>query len=312
MSPPVALVTGGSSGIGLALTQHLLSLSFYVITLDINPPPTALENTLFIRTDVSSWDQLSSAFSTAFSQHKRLDFVALNAGIDDRDDIFASLSLDPFKPPRKPNMLTFDVNLFAPYYGVKLAAHYMSLNTPHPGGKIVITASSAGLYSLAPIPQYTASKHALVGLTRSLAPVARAAGITVNAIAPAIVATGLAPPGLMDAFGDEVVTPMSTIMRAFEELGDLRGEVGGEGWIATGHTGQIVECSLRNLYFRDEVDKADDSQKYMAKGEFGLFFLIFFPPFFFVNGVADFYFAGALDAWSKAYTERNRKFALQA
>lgn len=170
----------------------------------------------------------------------------------------------------------------------------MALNSP-PGGKIVITASSAGLYALPPIPQYTASKYALVGLTRALAPVADKVGVCVNAICPAIVATGLAPPGLMDAFEERVRTPMSTIMRAFDTLGvldieerDKDGEAGVDGLVgsdgltgdrkpARNLNGMIVECSLDNLYFRNEVDKADDSQKFMAQSE--LFFLPFSHPF---------------------------------
>ena len=267
MAPPVALVTGASSGIGLALVKHLVSKSWAVVCADVNPPPDEIPGTLFIKTNVTSWDEQAAAFEQAFLWHSRLDFCALNAGIDDRDDIFASISSDSTKPPRKPNMLTFEVDVFGPYYGIKLAAHYMSLNKPHPGGKIAISSSSAGLYGLPLIPQYTASKHALVGLTRSLAPVARRVDITINAIAPAMVATALAPPGLMDSFSDKQITPMSTIMRAFDELGDFDG-VGNVGqWVKEGHTGQIVECSIGNLYYREEVEKSDDSQKYMSKGE---------------------------------------------
>lgn len=265
MSPPVAIVTGACSGIGLALTNHLLSKSYHVVMADINPPPSALPETTFRKTDVSSWDDQAACFASAFALHSRLDFVALNAGIDDRDDIFNSISSSSTAPPRKPNMQTFAVNLIAPYYGVKLAAHYMSLNKPLPGGKVVITASSAGLYALPIIPQYTATKHGLVGLTRSLAPVAKQVNITINAICPALVATGLAPPGLMDSFSEDMVTPMSTIMRAFDELGDLDA-VQRDGWRQGGHTGQIVECSLGNLYYREEVEKADHGQKNMAEG----------------------------------------------
>lgn len=265
MSPPVALVTGASSGIGLALTQHLLAKGYAVVMADVNPPKEALPGTKFIKTDVSSWDAQAACFSSAFTWHSRLDLVALNAGMDDRDDIFNSISSDSARPPAAPNMQTFAVNMYGPYYGCKLAAHYMTLNKPLPGGKIVITASSAGLYALPIIPQYTATKHALVGLTRSLAPVAKQVNITINAICPALVATGLAPPGLMDAFTDDMITPMSTIMRSFDELGDLD-NVQKEGWRQGGHTGQIVECSLGNLYYRKEIEKADQGQKNMAEG----------------------------------------------
>lgn len=123
----VAIVTGGSSGMGLALTNHLIAKGWHVFALDIQPPaiPWHPESGTFLQTDVASWEQLASAFKTAYSAFSRLDFCAFNAGIDDRDDIFQTISDDVEKPPRKPNMLTFDVNLLAPYYGLKLAAHYM-------------------------------------------------------------------------------------------------------------------------------------------------------------------------------------------
>jgi NAD(P)-dependent dehydrogenase (short-subunit alcohol dehydrogenase family) len=54
--------------------------------------------------DVSSWEQNAALFQQAYDWTGRLDFCALNAGIDDRDDIFKSLSKDPNRPPKKPNM----------------------------------------------------------------------------------------------------------------------------------------------------------------------------------------------------------------
>lgn len=127
----VAIVTGGSSGIGLALTNHLIAKSWHVFVLDVQPPvlPLLPESSTFIKTNVASWDELASAFQAAHDKFSRLDFCALNAGIDDRDDIFSTISKDPARPPRKPNMLTFEVNLFAPYYGLKLAAHYMYVSS---------------------------------------------------------------------------------------------------------------------------------------------------------------------------------------
>jgi 15-hydroxyprostaglandin dehydrogenase (NAD) len=276
MSVRVAVLTGGSSGIGLALAQHLLSKGWHVVIADINKPPTSAnlspESTRYIQCDVSSWKSQSSMFQQAFDWHQRIDFAALNAGIDDRDDIFDSI--DTSTPPRKPNMATFKINLLAVYYGIKLSAHYMSRN-PLPGGQIVITASSAGLYALPAIPQYVATKHALVGLTRALAPKAIARGIRLNALCPSMVNTNLPPPGLMDHFDQTQATPMSTMMRAYDELMDVREK----------KNGCVVEVAVNNLFYRDEIPHASQSQKRMSKG--------------------------TLEVWDRVYRERNVKFANQ-
>jgi 15-hydroxyprostaglandin dehydrogenase (NAD) len=111
MAPPVAIVTGGASGIGFALVQHLISLGWSVVIADMHPPEESLSRALFIETDISSWEQQAEMFRQAYAWGKRLDFCALNAGIDDRDDIFNTLSYDIGKPPSKPSTLTFSVNI---------------------------------------------------------------------------------------------------------------------------------------------------------------------------------------------------------
>ncbi|TKX18326.1 short-chain dehydrogenase-like protein 22 [Elsinoe australis] len=282
MSTPTAIVTGGSSGIGLALTQHLLSKNWHVAILDLQPPlkPLPTSSVLFIKTNVASWDSTAAAFSQVHAWSSRLDFVALNAGIDDRDDIFSSI--DSTTPPRKPNMLTFEVDLFAPYYGVKLAAHYMARNKVK-GGKVVMTSSAAGLRGAPFCPQYCAAKHGIVGLARALGPVAATTGVTVNAVCPAFVETGLAPPGLRDAFRDDQITPMSTMMRAFDELCEFERVGEGERWTGGGKNGAVVEVSLGNLYWREELEGADIG----------------------MDDPND----KSTEAWGKIYRERNTKFA---
>lgn len=228
-----------------------------------------------------------------------MDFVALNAGIDDRDDIFASTSGDPARPPRRPNMLTFAVNLYGPYYGLKLAAHYMSLadnknaaasgdgsSGAARGGKIIITSSVAGFRAHGPNPQYSSSKHGLLGLTRAVAPAAAKVGIRVNCVCPAVVATGLAPPGLMEAFPKSIITPMATMMRAFDELGefDKLAVDGKEKWVASGPNGAVVEANLQDLIYREEP-------KMEAPGG---------------DSSVD---PGIAEAWNTVYEERNKRFA---
>lgn len=111
MSSPVAIVTGGSSGIGLALVKHLVSLNWRVVIADLNPPKENTLNTIFIQTDISSWNQQAKLFEGAYSWGKRLDFAALNAGLDDQDDIFSSLSHNIEVPPTEPNTKVFSVNV---------------------------------------------------------------------------------------------------------------------------------------------------------------------------------------------------------
>lgn len=287
----VAIVTGGSSGIGLALTNHLVAKDWHVFILDIQGPvlPLLPESTTFIRTDVSKWEDVASAFATAHAKFNRLDFCALNAGIDDRDDIFASISRDPAKPPRKPNMLTFEVNLLGPYYGLKLAAHYMSLN-PEPvpqGGKIVVTASAASFYCNPLVPQYTATKYGALGLVRAVAPGAARVGIRVNCLCPAFVATALAPPGLAEVMPPSATTPMSTMLRGFDELADFDtlAKEGREKWVSQGPNGAAVEGSLQQLHYREESEpevSGDTSDSSIA------------------------------EAWVNAYLERNKRFAAES
>lgn len=264
MAPPTAIVTGACSGIGLALTKHLLALKWFVFMADINPPPETLENTTFVRTDISSWAEQAALFKQAYDSQGRLDFCGLNAGISDRDDIFNNITADPAKPPKEPNLKTIDVNFTGQYYGIKLAAHYMSLDSTaagkkRTGGKIAITASGSGIFPISAVPIYSATKHALVGLVRSLAPVSQGKNILINAIAPAMVATNLPEPGFLELFPPEQITPMSTIMRSFDAVSEFE-NVDKEDWISTGKSGEIVEGNLQDLIWHPLPERPTQSE----------------------------------------------------
>ncbi|KAF3763102.1 hypothetical protein M406DRAFT_18307, partial [Cryphonectria parasitica EP155] len=253
----VAIVTGGSSGIGLALTNHLIAKKWHVFIVDLQQPvlPVLPDLTTFLSADVSDWDQLAAAFEKAHARFSRLDFCALNAGIDDRDDIFRSISSGDL-PPRRPNMRTFEVNLFGPYYGLKLAAHYMSRN-PEPvaqGGKVVVTASVSGFRAHPLLPQYSSTKYGVLGLVRALAPAAKEVNIRINCLCPAVTATGLPPPGLMEKLPESIITPMSTLLRGFDELAefDRLATEGRAKWVSQGQSGASVEGNLEELYYREE------------------------------------------------------------
>lgn len=85
----------------------------------------------------------------------------------------------------------FHGELFLTYTAVRLAAHYMKQNTPDEAsslkGSIICTASNAGLYPFPIAPLYSATKHAVVGLVRSLGRPLQEQNIQINALAPNVI-----------------------------------------------------------------------------------------------------------------------------
>lgn len=275
-----AIVTGACSGIGLALTKHLLSqtnTTWRVLLADINSDAFSAisasldpSRTQFLRTDVSSWADSAAMFEAAFhwpsidQSSGRIDFFAANAGIGDRERVFTHFDLDA--APTEPDVKCIEVNLLSVFYGLKLFIHYArktqrsfassaGLASHEFNPNMAITASSAGFYPFSFAPQYCTSKHGLIGLTRSVgSTLLHDDNIAVNCICPAFVITNLAPPGILESFPAEHVTPMSTIMRAFDEL---------NGQSKARKTGQAVECVEGELYYRDPVDYACEGSRWL-------------------------------------------------
>ncbi|KAL2839100.1 hypothetical protein BJY01DRAFT_29167 [Aspergillus pseudoustus] len=229
MPNPVALITGACPGIGLALAHHLFETGWHLVMLDLQVPPAEVvlpeHSTLYLKADVSLWSRQADAFAQAFAWRMRLDLAALNAGIDDRDDIFNSINIS--QQPRKPKSLTFEVNLIGVDYGIKLFAHYAS-RSPKPGGQITITSSGAGIYGSPPMPQYAATKAGVIALGRSLAPSAVQHNITINVICPMMVETPLPPQAFFDVFCKNQITPMETVLQGFGQLIDPEGTLNGQ------------------------------------------------------------------------------------
>jgi len=124
--------------------------------------------------------------------------------------------------PSKPALHTLDVNLVGTVYTVKLAIHYIKKNAVVNGtpvasrGSIVCTASNAGLYPFSVAPMYAASKFGVIGLVRSLARQLEREAIQINALAPAVLETNIAPS--KDLFKPMIITPMSTLTKGVQEL----------------------------------------------------------------------------------------------
>jgi 15-hydroxyprostaglandin dehydrogenase (NAD) len=168
MDDPVAVVTGACSGIGLALTHHLLAKQWRVVMADIAASrghELAAEfgpKVLFVDTDVSSWDAQASLFKRAYDWGGgRLDFFAANAGLAGQERLFNTKS-NKDEPPTKPSLLPIEVMTNGTIYGIQLYAYYVSKSGK--AGKVVITASVAGSFPLNIAPLYTAAKHSVSDL----------------------------------------------------------------------------------------------------------------------------------------------------
>lgn len=106
-------------------------------------------------------------------------------------------------------------------------------------------------------PQYTASKYGIIGFVRATGPILHkdaAASITVNAICPAFIPTNLCPPQVLAHWPKEHITPLSTATKAID------------AFLADDElTGQAVELSGEELYFRKPVEWANESQRWIGE-----------------------------------------------
>ena len=170
-----AIVTGGASGIGLAIATAIAESGGIVTIADNNEEfgkQTAQSlkekghEVQFVKTDVTSWDDQVAAFEQAAntSPSKTVDIVVPAAGITSR------LSHEPhpseMAEPTKPPTITFDVNLYGTYYSTNLALWYFCHSPPNPIKQILFIASMAAYAELGQSLnlEYAGSKFAVRGM----------------------------------------------------------------------------------------------------------------------------------------------------
>ncbi|XP_044730590.1 dihydroanticapsin 7-dehydrogenase-like isoform X2 [Chrysoperla carnea] len=151
----VALVTGGASGIGLATVEQLLENNarvVYIADIDAENGENIVKTLVkkygndrvkFLKLDVMQLEEFQNVFETIINESGRLDILINNAGV------LISSKL-------------FDINIGGVLNGLKLAMRFMKK-----GSKVINTASTAGLSGAGQFPEYTASKYAVIGLTKA-------------------------------------------------------------------------------------------------------------------------------------------------
>lgn len=179
------VISGASGGIGAAGARHFAELGASVVGMDVvDGPGEELFAALgaphaFRHVDLVDPDAAAAALADAAGHLGGLDVVWLNAGVmtrtrneDPIGDPLATLTAEGYRR-------VFDVNV-----GANVTAISAALPLLEGDGDIVITASGAGLIPFPPDPIYTASKHAVIGLVRSLGPLLDGSGVRIHAVCP--------------------------------------------------------------------------------------------------------------------------------
>jgi 2,3-dihydroxy-2,3-dihydrophenylpropionate dehydrogenase len=178
----VALVTGGGSGIGRAVTARFIEEGARVAIMDRFAARGAElrdqfgDKVIALSGDVAQLVDNKAAVAATVAAFGRLDMFVGNAGVFDK---FVPLADFPEEQLAAAFDELFGVNVKGVLFGAK-AAYPELLKT---GGSILLTASIAGFYSAGGGALYTASKHAVVGIIRQLA-IEFAPSVRVNGVAP--------------------------------------------------------------------------------------------------------------------------------
>lgn len=211
LSEKVALVTGGSRGLGRAASTWLARAGAYVV-INYRGNEEAAQATLaeiekhggkgeLLRFDVADPEDVDASITVAAKRLGRLDILVNNAGVS-VDQLLLRITSEDLEK-------TWATNLDGPIYCAKAAVRTMMRARR---GRIVNLSSVVGELGNAGQAAYAASKAGLVGLTKSLAREYASRGITVNAVAPGFIETDMTA-GLNETQREAIVsqTPLGRV-----------------------------------------------------------------------------------------------------
>ncbi len=208
-----AVVTGAASGLGHAIVVALVAKGAQVVGVDLagERRSAAVQGAgaTFVACDVTVQGDWDAAAETIRRTLGIVDMIALNAGVMTRSPVDAidddPLSLAGSVGYRR----VFAVNVDGVVFGLAALRPLLTNDAA-----VVMTASTAGLSGLNFDPYYSASKHAVVGLVRSLAPSLALAGIRLNALCPGGIDTAIVPDHLRAVVPVTAFRPPAVVAQA--------------------------------------------------------------------------------------------------
>ncbi|KAK4121771.1 NAD(P)-binding protein [Parathielavia appendiculata] len=245
----VAIITGGTSGIGLALARHLHAKGWRVALVgrraDVGiQQASALdasgETAAFEQCDVASYSAQAAMFKSVWARWGRLDLLIANAGGVDSGSWYnyrgRGAAVDDVPP--EPDTTCTDAHLKGLMWGTMLATHFMRHNQPSPGGKIIATSSMLGVHPCPTFPEYGAAEAGVIQWVRTTSELLKSKeNITINTVmmGPAITPV---MPGFAKAWLPEQLVLPATIIKAYDLFID-----------DDTRTGEAVETSHDELFW---------------------------------------------------------------
>ncbi len=237
----IAVITGGADGIGFEIAKRLGSEGASLAIFDSDPKKSARAITALRATglsadsylvDVSDEAMVNEGFASVMEKHSRIDAVVHAAGIVGPN----ALKTDEI------DVADFDrviqVNLRGSFLVARAAVRAM---LPQDYGRILLFASIAGKEGNAGMAPYSTSKAGVIGLTKSIGKEYAETGVTINAIAPAVIRTAM-----VDSMADEQVTYMTDKI-PMKRCGTLAEAASLSAWIvspeASFSTGAVFDLS---------------------------------------------------------------------
>jgi NAD(P)-dependent dehydrogenase (short-subunit alcohol dehydrogenase family) len=197
----VVVITGAANGIGKETALRFAHYGAKVVIADLditeaNKVVDLLEKdgrtAIATKCNVTNWDEQVEMFELALKKYGSVDIVVPNAGISESSS-FETVEIKNGVPV-KPSLKTLEINLTAVIYTAHLALHYLDVNK-QPGDlkSLIFIGSMASWQAIPHGAMYSASKHAVLGMMRSIHPTMENKGIRVGCIHPFFADTGIVP-----------------------------------------------------------------------------------------------------------------------
>lgn len=237
---PVALITGAGNGIGLATCEALARGGYRIVAADrdyeaavrtIDVVSAAGSEGIAVAADVRSGADISHLGASIADAYGRLDVAVNGAGITPPSSPVQSISEDEWQT-------VLDINLLGVW---RCMAMEIPLMLAAGGGSIVNIASRTGMSGSPGRASYSASKHAVIGLTRSAALELATQGIRVNSVCPGPIATAMITQAVSASPDREQRLASSTAMNRIGEAHEVAAAI---AWLAGPHASFVTGIEL--------------------------------------------------------------------